>query len=257
MENLEQPAPTKPGFFKHMFDLGGEDKGELLNYLQYVILALVPVVIVLKLLRAYIPEEDPDQGTLATLGESLAQILVIFLSIWLIDRLVRFVPTYSGVGYKPMYLTNFVIGFLMVLLTMQSKLGSKINILVDKVVSLWKGDTSLKEKPKSGAKQPQTQGATTQQAALQGIPTRQPITQQSPMNYLNNNLGVPAAPMQQMGIPPPMSTPDFNSMYAQDNVSLPDSNFPVNTGLALAPDPTPANAFPLDGLSGGSFGSAF
>jgi len=257
MENLEQPAATKPGFFKHMFDLGGEDKGELLNYLQYVVLALVPVVIVLKLLRAYIPEEDPDQGTLATLGESLAQILVIFLSIWLVDRLVRFVPTYSGVGYKPMYLTNFVIGFLMVLLTMQSKLGSKINILVDKVVSLWKGDTSLKEQPKSVAKQPQTQGAGAQQAALQAIPTRQPITQQSPTNYLNNNLGVPAAPMQQMGIPQAMPSPDFNNMYAQDNVSLPDSNFPVNTGLALDSGPMAANSFPLEGFQGGGFGAAY
>ena len=79
MENVEQPVPTKTGFFKHMFDLAGEDKGDLLNYLQYVVLALVPVVIVLKLLRAYIPDEDPDQGAFATLGESLAQILVIFL----------------------------------------------------------------------------------------------------------------------------------------------------------------------------------
>jgi len=255
MENVEQPVPTKTGFFKHMFDLAGEDKGDLLNYLQYVVLALVPVVIVLKLLRAYIPDEDPDQGAFATLGESLAQILVIFLSIWLIDRLVRFVPTYSGVSYKPMYLTNFVAAFLMVLLTMQSKLGAKINILVDKVTALWNGDTSLKDKKvtKQAAAAPK-QTAVAQNTAIQSIPTRQPITQQAPQNYLNNNLGVSAPPNNQIGVPPPMQQPDFNSMYAQDNITLPDSNFPANTGLAG--DFAPANMFVQEGFGSG-FGSAY
>jgi hypothetical protein len=122
---------------------------------------------------------------------------------------------------------------------------------VEKVVSLWKGDTSLKEKPKETAKRAPTQGGAAQQAALQAVATRQPITQQSPTNYLNNNLGVSAPPPQQMAVPPPMATPDFNSMYTQDNVTLPDSNFAGGQTDFMA-----ANAFPLDGVGGG-FGAAF
>jgi hypothetical protein len=48
-----------------------------------------------------------------------------------------------------------------------------------------------------------------------------------------------------------MATPDFNSMYTQDNVTLPDSNFAGGQTDFMA-----ANAFPLDGV-GGSFGAAY
>jgi len=257
MENIEQ-APSKPGFFKHMFELAGEDKAELLNYLQYVLVALIPAVVVLKLLRAYVPDEDPDQSALSTLGESLGQILVIFLSIWLIDRLVRFVPTYSGVSYKPMYLTNFVIAFLMVLLTMQSKLGSKINILVDKVTDLWKGETSLKEEPKVAAKTAQVAQNAAAPSALSAVATRQPPQNvQSQMGMLNNNLGVSAPPQQQMAIPPPMPTPDFNNMYNQDNIEMPGAQVPT-AAFGMDQGPMAANTFPLEGFTGGAFGgSAF
>jgi hypothetical protein len=255
MENIEQ-SPSKPGFFKHMFELAGEDKAELLNYLQYVLVALIPVVIILKLLRAYVPDEDPEQSALSTLGESLAQILVIFLSIWLIDRLVRYVPTYSGVAYKPMYLTNFIIAFLMVLLTMQSKLGSKINILVDKVSDLWRGETSLKEKPKAKTANAVAQQNASAPSALSAVATRQPIQSNlSQAAMLNNNLGVSAPQQQQMAIPAPMPTPDFNNMYTQDNIEMPGAQVPT-AAFGIDQGPMAANTFPLEGFTGGAFGGS-
>ena len=87
-----------------------------------------------------------------TAAEVIGQILAIFLSIWLIDRFVRFIPTYSKQAYQPMYLTNFAIALLMILLTLQSKLGSKVDLLVDKVTDLWNGDSSLKEESKESKK---------------------------------------------------------------------------------------------------------
>ena len=44
-----------------MFELVDDDKSQLLNYLQYVLVALIPVVVILKIMRAYVPDDDEDK----------------------------------------------------------------------------------------------------------------------------------------------------------------------------------------------------
>ena len=40
----------KPGFFKHVFNFDEQSKAEMLNIVQYAVLALIPVVILNKLI---------------------------------------------------------------------------------------------------------------------------------------------------------------------------------------------------------------
>lgn len=56
--------------------------------------------------------------------------------------MVRFIPTYSGVCYFKFNETNFIIPILIVLITMQTKLGAKINLLLDRVTELWSGKSN-------------------------------------------------------------------------------------------------------------------
>ena len=231
MEAIEVPQ-SKPGFFKHMFELVDDDKSQLLNYLQYVIVALIPVVIVLKLLRAYVPDDEEDKSTSMITVEVIGQILAIFLSIWLIDRFVRFVPTYSGLPYQPMYLTNFVLAFLMILLTMQSKLGAKVDILVDRVVDMWEGNTHVKEEKKSKKKSKSSP----------------PAHDEHQGHIKEDGLAIlrAAAPQGQM---PDMSrarpSPDFNTMYDNQITPMPGAASPMQNSF----EPEAANSSP--------FGSAY
>lgn len=127
------------GFFNHIFNFDNDNKSTIMNMLQYIILGLIPVVLVLKTIKYYVPEEDDNKGTTEITIEVALQLFSIFFAIWFIDRMVRYVPTYSGINYHKFNEINFILPLLIILVTMQTKLGAKINILADRVMQLWNG----------------------------------------------------------------------------------------------------------------------
>ena len=50
-----------------------------------------------------------------------------------------FIPSYSGFKYENLTLTNVILAFLVIVLSIQSKIGIKVNIIVDRVNELWNG----------------------------------------------------------------------------------------------------------------------
>ena len=54
MESLEETSKnisSRMGFFKHVFNFDDDSKGELLNLVQYSTIALIPVVILNKVMQ--------------------------------------------------------------------------------------------------------------------------------------------------------------------------------------------------------------
>ena len=47
---------------------------ELLNIIQYAVLAIIPIIILLKLIKNYIPEADDDKGSLVILVEVMKDV---------------------------------------------------------------------------------------------------------------------------------------------------------------------------------------
>lgn len=129
------------GFFNHVFNFETETKGHFMNLLQYIILALIPVVILLKGIKYYIPESDENKNNYEIIFEVLLQLLVLFGAVWIIDRAIRYIPTYSGIPYFKFNPTNNVLPMLIVLFTLQTKMGAKINILFDRTLNLINGQT--------------------------------------------------------------------------------------------------------------------
>lgn len=130
---------SKKTFIGHVFSSSEEDKAEIFNVLQYGIYALIPIVVLNKLIQRFIPEADPEKSSLELLLEIFIQVVVIFGGIILIHRVITFFPTYSGFKYENLALTNVILAFLVIVLSIQSKLGVKANILVDRISELWNG----------------------------------------------------------------------------------------------------------------------
>jgi uncharacterized membrane protein YidH (DUF202 family) len=131
MENnpISSDVSKFENFFEYIFNFDDENKAKLMNIVQYLGLALIPVVILLKLIKNYFPEEDDTKGSVEISVEVLSQIILIFIGIWFIDRLIRYLPTISKMNYHGFNEINFIIPVLIILVTMQTKLGAKINIL--------------------------------------------------------------------------------------------------------------------------------
>jgi len=235
MESLDELSKTshgKHGFMKHVFNFDENSKAEILNIIQYSVLALIPVVIINKLTQRFVPEADDEKGSVEIVAEILAQVVAMFLFILLIHRIITFIPTYSGEKYADFSVTNIVLAMLVIILSLQTKLGEKVSIIVDRVVALWEGPQDTK-KGKKG------QG---------NVKVSQPISQnQMAMNQSLSSSGTTSI----SSLPPAQPTqplPDYNNMYQQDS-----------TPLVAAANPGTESFVPMaaNEVGGGAFGSAF
>jgi hypothetical protein len=129
------------GIFQHVFSSTEESKSEILNVIQYAVLGVIPIVLLNKLIQRFSPEADPDSSSIEISIEIMVQIIVMFVGIILIHRIITYIPTYSGFKYENMNLSGSILLFLMILLSIQTKMGLKVNILYDRLVDLWEGNT--------------------------------------------------------------------------------------------------------------------
>ena len=129
----------KKTFFSHVFSTTEEGKAEIMNVSQYALMGVIPVVALNKLIQRFIPEADHEKSSLEILVEVFIQLILMFCGVVLIHRVITYFPTYSGFAYDNLTLTNAILAFLIIVLSIQTKLGIKVNILFDRVSELWNG----------------------------------------------------------------------------------------------------------------------
>jgi hypothetical protein len=151
MELINDSDLSKKTFLSHVFSTTEEGQAELLNVIQYSSMGVVPVVMLNKLVQRFIPEADPEKSTLELLAEIFIQLTIMFCGAIIIHRAITYFPTYSGFKYENLTLTNVILVFLIIVLSIQTKLGLKVNILVDRVIELWNGPST--EETKQNVKQ--------------------------------------------------------------------------------------------------------
>ncbi len=126
-------------FLNHVFSTSEESKAEILNTVQYSLMAIIPIVALNKFIQKFIPEADIEKSSIELLAEIFMQIVIMFIGIILVHRMITFVPTYSSYKYENFTLTTVILAFLMIVLSLQTKLGLKVNILSDRLYELWNG----------------------------------------------------------------------------------------------------------------------
>jgi hypothetical protein len=186
-----------------VFRLNEDAQGEVLNMMQYVAIGFVPAILVIYVIRYYVPDPDDDKGSLTILAEIFAQTFGMLLGIYFIHRIIIYFPTYSGIKYERFHIINILMVFIMVLFSIKTKLGEKAQILVERAVDMWSGNGGNKGGPAQGQGQGQvrvTQPITGSMAS--GVP----MTAPPPPPQLTSNRA-------QMGGMSGM-VKDFNAMYS-------------------------------------------
>ena len=138
------------GFFNYLFNFDENNKALISNLFQYTFIAVPLVIIVLKLINHFSPPDDESKSSIEIISELILTLSSILLSIWFINKIVRFIPTFSKVAYPIFNEINFIIPFIILLLTMQTKIGLKVNILVERLIDLYEGKPAKKSKANSG-----------------------------------------------------------------------------------------------------------
>jgi hypothetical protein len=259
MDRLEKSTSNnEDGFIKAVFPFDDEQKGILLNIIQYAVLAIIPIVILLKMIKNYIPEAEDDKGSLVILVEVFGQVIIMFMALYFIHKIIEYIPTYSGFKYGEVNVINIIPALLLISITMQTKLGEKVEILMDRLWELYEGHPPSNNQGKGGQGQGQRQGQgqvrVTQPLSQQYAPTvnAMPSTTTS-IDALPNQLQGQQTNMKsqsnEYSIP---QSPDFNSMYGGAETPMVGAGNPG--GGMESFEPMAANDL-LGG--GGGFGSSF
>lgn len=242
MDRLEKSTSNdNEGFIKTVFPFDDSQKGTLLNILQYSVLAIIPIILLLKLIKEYIPEADDDKASLMLSVEVIGQIFVMFIALYFIHQIIAYIPTYSGKGYGDVNIINIVAPILFIAITMQTKLGEKIHMLLDRLWDVYDGQTSTK----NNKSQQQQQGQVRVTQPISGQQQMPSVV--NPPPQLQSQMTNMKAQSHEFTIP---QTPNFDNMYAGPETPLVGAANP-QTGQIDNFEPMAAN----DGF--GAFGSSF
>ena len=235
MDSLDESK----SFFKHVFNFDDESKSEILNILQYSVIAIIPVVILNKTMQKYVPEADDNKSSLEVTAEVLIQIIVMFIGLLIINRIITYIPTYSGSKYPDFHIIYIILAILMITMSLQTKLGEKVSILVDRITELWNGKTDNKNKKGNGNANIKVSQPISGQTVTQPMGS---YTDGTAINSLPNYDVSQSNQQQQM--------PNYDAMYnKQDTTPLVGASTPgISEGFS---EPMSANSV----LGGGSFGS--
>lgn len=126
----------KPSFFDYISTITSREKSQLFNLFQYGGLSVVPILIVLKLMKLYIPDEDPFKSSTELLIEVVLQLVVIMVAFFFIHKLVVYVPTYSKIDYDKFSLLSVILPLFFLMFTLDTKISAKLNVLFDRFLML-------------------------------------------------------------------------------------------------------------------------
>ena len=244
MESLDNATKSSSGFFKYVFNFDEDSKGDLLNIIQYALLAIIPIVSINKIMQNYVPEADDDKGNLELSMEIILQTIGMFIAIFFINRMITYIPTYSGVKYPEFSVIFIILAVLMITLSLQTKLGEKVSILSDRLVELWNGKSDSKKKGAGKGNirvsQPISQGG--------GGQPQMPSQNQMAINQsMSDNYSTSISML-----PNDSQIPDYSNMTKQQNTPLVNAAVP-GMGDPYANGPMAAN----EAFGGGGMFGAF
>jgi hypothetical protein len=250
---MESSDDSKKNFVKYVFNFNDNTKAELLNVVQYSILAVVPLVCLNKLISTYIPDIDESKGTVEMIAEIIIQILVMFIGFFYINRIICYVPTYSGEEYPQNNVIYIILAVLMIILSINSRLGEKVNILLDRIMELWDGKSSKNKNKKAKVK-------VSQPIAGRLPPTLPPSNTSNVAlsNSFSDGTAINSLPTSDMSqnnnqnMLSPQQLPDYNQFFQKDPTPLVNAAQPGSESFTNDTGPLAANS-----VLGGSFGSSW
>jgi hypothetical protein len=142
MDDSIKPA-TNQGFFSYVFMLTKFKRDDLLNIVQYMTLATIPIILVMYFSKKYLPQITYEDSSLYIFIVTLIEMVFIVICIFFIDRIINFIPTLSGKYYEIINLTNVIIIYVLLMMFSQAGYRERISILLHRFDNWFKIDDML------------------------------------------------------------------------------------------------------------------
>ena len=262
---------TNQGFFTYVFKLSKFKQQDLLNILQYSAISVIPIMLFIYFTKKYFPLVSEDDSSIYIFTLTVIELLFMMVGIFFIDRIINYIPTYSGKYYETINLTTIILIFILFMLLTHGGFRLRTAILLqrfddwftlDDIIARKLGmtpkpfDITMEDvkpvqkkgkgnnKASNGAANSNAQGGGGQQMSQQ-YATPAPLPTQGPM--------MPNPASNYGGSMPAQQAPNFNSMYAGPNTPMVGAATPGMNGDDSYMEPMAANA----ALGGSCWGSAW
>jgi hypothetical protein len=244
---MDSSDESKESFIKHVFYFNDKSKADLLNLTQYSLISIVPIVLLNKLIAKFVPEANEEKGSLEISAEILLQIFVMLFGLFMINRFITYFPTYSGTEYANVNIIYIVLAMLMITISLQTRLGEKTNILVERITELWEGKPAKNTKNAKNNKN-NNNVKVSQPISGQNMNMSSQAMNQSAMNQAMYSDGTSINSLPTAG--DSQQLPNYNNMHQQDNTPLVNAATPGMEGFGN-------QIMAANEVLGGSFGSSW
>ena len=147
-------------FYKKVTTIDDEQKDGLMNGIQYITMAAIPVALADIFIMRFFEDNDPEKkGTVELLAEILAQVVLSIILMFCIHKVIIAIPTYSGKAMNRINYTSLSLGMLFGLFTLKHNIRVKIDVVFSRLIDMWEGKKeenkeSKKDKSKVSVSQP-------------------------------------------------------------------------------------------------------
>jgi hypothetical protein len=206
------------GFIQHVFNFDEDQRGEMLNIFQYTFLSIIPIIVIIKILERFIPEVDNQKGSVEITAEIIAEIVIFFMGFYFTNKTILYIKPYSQVEYPAIVLQS--LSFMFIILSMNTKISNKVNILLDRIAVVWNGGNSSNDKrvKKTNVKISQPISNSSSVMQMQQQPQQQSYSDTSLINSLPNTT---------VQYNNKQEEPNFNAMYQNNPTPLIGANSPA------------------------------
>lgn len=182
------------GFVSKVTQFDDDSKNQLINAVQYVITAVIPIAIVYFVIKRFFHDDKPPTGsTLELLAEVTGHAMATVVLLLLVHRVIAAIPTYTGTPMEEVTYPNLILGIVLSMFALNPSISSKLHTIYDRLVASWEGkgtvsvnDNSVSvSQPISGSRQllPRHQNSRADNSNVQQppiVPNRQPPMQLPP-----------------------------------------------------------------------------
>ena len=167
------------GFFSWVFFMDEKIKIELINIGQYIGLALFFFSILIYLMNLYLPTVNDTDTSIEIIIKLLVFVYILFYSIYFINRIICYIPTFSGHYYPDyiMYDSNFMLSSIVSIIIATVSYHDSFKLGIENLSTRIKTITqSSEESPKKKKKKVtinENENTTDQQSFQQSLPPMQ------------------------------------------------------------------------------------
>ena len=224
------------GFVSKLFEMDTDTKNGLMNGIQYISMAVIPVAIIDQITKNFFGTKNPsDKGSVELLAEVLGQAVITLVLLFMVHKLIIAVPTYTGTPMTRINYSTISLGFLVTMFAIHPGIADRLDILFSRLQDSWEGKSDDNKNGKRRKDRSQVSVSQPISGSRQAMPTHQG----SRADYINQQHAMPAQPpivprqQQQMPQQQPQNEPaQGQAMYGGPSNTLIGAQSPTQEPMA-------------------------